>query len=500
MFTLSASDRMDRGFFLLLAFLSILFCLKLDSYPLVWVDEPWESITAYTLATEGKIYNPVLEGRAGWDEVFLEPRMLLNILVGGMFFIFGPGVIQGRFVSVLFGLLLVTAVYAFGKRIFPPRAALMAAWCLGIETIVYIGSRTIRPDVYIAFFDVTVILLLLQAWNNSSREKRHFGIAGVITGIALWTHPNAFLILASTITLFLVHEGRAILSSRRFWIFSAAVTAAFLPYALYVVVQDADHSFSRFWLQLAGRPEDVVQSGWILTSLEGELKRILDYMRFPYRLPVVLTFLAALVWAVRSAPGTMHSILLVIAVHIGLSVLLLSNKTVLYASSILPFFALLCGAYFDRFIPNFRAVFSTKEPRRGGLTGPVIALLLLGSYSATQLGGTLSLLWDRQTCSYARVVDELQLAIPRGARVWGSMTFWFAFREQPYRTQYTYLRELESFRPEYMILGDKETESKDHWADVRRRVEELTHQRGTQTALIQGECYGELRIYKMTWE
>jgi len=500
MFPFIASDRVDRGFLVLLLILAVFYCVNLDSYPLVWVDEPWESITAYSLITDGRIYNPVLEGRAGWDEVFLEPRMLLTFLVGGSFAFFGPGVIQGRLVSVLFGLLLVSAIYILGKRIFSPRAALLASWCIAIETMIFIGSRTIRPDIYVAFFDATVILLILRAQNISSGAMRYFIIAGAFTGIALWTHPNALLILASAAALLLVQEGRTILSSKRFRLCSAAATAAFLPYVLYVTIQDADHSFSRFWLQLAGRPEDLVQSGWLLTSLEGELSRILEYVRFPYRIPVVLTFLAALLWAVRSGSVPIRRILLVIAVHLGVSVFLLSNKTVLYASSVLPFLALLCGAYFDHYLPAFTRLLSRKELRRTGLAGSLAALLFLGLYSVTQLGGTLYLLWDHRSCSYARVLDALQQTIPHGSGVWGSMTFWFAFRDQPYRTQYTYLRELESFRPEYMILGDRETESKDHWVDVRRRAEEVVRQRGTQVALIEEKCYGELRVYRMRWD
>ncbi|MEX2116254.1 MAG: hypothetical protein WEB37_05155, partial [Bacteroidota bacterium] len=247
-------------------------------------------------------------------------------------------------------------------------------------------------------------------------------------------------------------------------------------------------------------PEDLVQSGWLLTSLEGELRRILEYLRFPYRLTVVVTFLAALIWAVQSDSVPVRRILLVIAIHVGLSVVLLSNKTVLYATSILPFFALLCGVYFDRFLPRFTRLFSLEELRRVGLAGSLIALLLLGSYSATQLGGTLYLVWNHRSCSYERVIDVLQEAIPQGSRVWGSMTFWFAFRDQPFRSQYTYLRELESFRPEYMILGDRETESKDHWVDVRRQAEEVVRRHGSKVATTEGACYGKLRIYKMKWD
>ncbi|MEX2115486.1 MAG: glycosyltransferase family 39 protein, partial [Bacteroidota bacterium] len=127
MFSFTASDRADRGFLVLLLILAVFYCVNLDSYPLVWVDEPWESITAYRLITDGRIYNPLLEGRAGWDEVFLEPRMLLNLLVGGSFAIFGTGIIPGRMVSVLFGILLVAVVYVLGKKIFSPRAALLAS-------------------------------------------------------------------------------------------------------------------------------------------------------------------------------------------------------------------------------------------------------------------------------------------------------------------------------------------------------------------------------------
>ena len=117
-----------KYFLLLMAFYVFLSTFMLDKYPRVWVDEPWESITASTLAHEGRMYNPVLENYTGFDKVLLQPRLLLSIAVAPVFALFGVGPVQGRLVSAVCGALLMFAVYLFTLKFFSKRAALLAVW------------------------------------------------------------------------------------------------------------------------------------------------------------------------------------------------------------------------------------------------------------------------------------------------------------------------------------------------------------------------------------
>ncbi|PIU46041.1 MAG: hypothetical protein COS95_00665, partial [Ignavibacteriales bacterium CG07_land_8_20_14_0_80_59_12] len=75
-----------RSLLLLLVFYLVASTLLIDRYPRVWVDEPWESVTAATLVRDGRLSSPLLEGRSeGWYRIFLEPRILLSLCVAPSF-------------------------------------------------------------------------------------------------------------------------------------------------------------------------------------------------------------------------------------------------------------------------------------------------------------------------------------------------------------------------------------------------------------------------------
>ena len=200
----------------------------LDKYPRVWVDEPWESITASTLASEGRMYNPVLENYTGFDKVFLQPRLVISY--GGR-----PRVrTVRRWTSTRKACLrrMRSAVddrgVSFTSKFFSKRAALFAVWFVMIETMMFISYRTIRPEIYLVTLESYSMLFLFQGIRANS--KAYFFWSGLFAGVALWTHPNAVLhIGAVAVLLVLTYKGGAF-TSRYSWSFAAAMLIALLPY------------------------------------------------------------------------------------------------------------------------------------------------------------------------------------------------------------------------------------------------------------------------------
>jgi hypothetical protein len=470
----------------------------IDKYPRVWVDEPWESITAYTLEHEGRLYNPVLAGRDGYGEHFLEPRLLLSIVVAGFFALFGTGLLQARLASVLMGGLLLTVGYLFGRRFFSKRAGLFITWCFWIETMIFIAARTVRPEIYLA----TIELVSLYFFFSGIKKGiiKNFFWAGIFAGISLWTHPNAILFVAGICVVFLRIEKLSIMKSTRFWVFVLGTIIAFSPYAAYVIVEDAHNGFVNFWSQLAGRPGEIMQAGWLRLSLWGEWRRLVEFIQFPYRILVVTMYIYLLVRSFFSQHAIIKSVLIFIAVEFILSVALISNKSILYSSTFLPLLIILAAKYFDDNLPDLGTskvnILLSKIKVNNRF---VLAIILFCTLSLNQLVGNAYLLWSNRYCSYAKIISNLRDSVPHDARVWGSMTFWFAFREQPYRTQYTYLNDFDTFKPQYIITGDTEVWGKSTWANTRAKVDSIVTARGTLYKKIPTECYGSLRIYRIRW-
>ncbi len=470
----------------------------INKYPRVWVDEPWESITAYTLEHDGRLFNPTLEGRDGYGQHFLEPRMLLSFVVAPFFAVLGVGVVQGRLASVLVGAVLLIAGYMFGKRFFSKRAGILISWCLWIETMIFISARTIRPEIYLAAIQMFSMYFFFSALETGSIRKYFY--AGLLLGVALWTHPNSLLYLGSVVTIFAVEKKASFVKSKEFWTLTLASVITFAPYAIYVIAVDAHDGFATWWSQLAGRPGEVVQSGWLLASLSGEWQRVVDFTRFPERLPVLLVYIYALVVSLRSGNRIIRYVLITAVVEFILSVAIIANKSPLYASTYLPLLIILLAKYLDDNLPRTGGKVHFPYFQEGWHSkSSLAALFILVIFSLNQVGGDAYLLWKSRDCSYSHVLTYLDDTIPRGSRVWGSMTFWFAFHDQPYRTQYTFLKDLDSFKPQYMIAGDPEVWGKPFWKKLRTEADSVIAARGTLVKNIPTRCYGDLRVYRMKW-
>ena len=444
------------------------------------------------------MYNPVLENYSGFDKALLQPRLFLSMAVAPAFAVFGIGFIQGRLVSAVCGIFLMIAVYFFTSKFFSKRAALFAVWFVIVETMMFISYRTIRPEIYLVTMETYSMLFLFQGMRENS--KKYFFWSGLLAGVALWTHPNAVLYIGAVAAILAMTYTRKIFATPFSWVFAGALLVGVAPYLVYVAALDAHNSFSTFFLQLGDRTHVVSRENWALTSLEGEWSRIVDYAQFPFRVPSIVIFAFFGITSIGSKKKEVRYVAIAVCVQAFLSFLLITNKTIYYSTSVLPLLCILTAYGIDTLLREpqkaavrIKRIFSSAFWRESA--GVVIFLVL----SLNQLAGDVSLMWRHRNCSYEDTIHRLQAVIPSNARVWGSMTFWFGFYEQPFRTQYTYLKDLDGFKPEYMIIGDPEVWDKDSWQSIREKAEETVKTRGTLISELPANCYGRLRVYRLQW-
>ena len=89
-----------------------------------------------------------------------------------------------------------------------------------------------------------------------------------------------------------------------------------------------------------------------------------------------------------------------------------------------------------------------------------------------------------------------------------------AYTNTPYRTQFTYGQDVETFKSEYVILFDSDTWSgktattgrdisKSAWfvgtAGLRRKMESLCQEKGTFVGKVDDKFYGNVEIYHINW-
>ena len=163
------------------------------------------------------------------------------------------------------------------------------------------------------------------------------------------------------------------------------------------------------------------------------MNRIVEYAQFPYRAPIVLVFASVWVRSLVSKKIETRNVAIVAGTYILLSILVISNKTVLYTTSVLPMLCILAAVNTDELLrvprvigERIRLIFHSGYLRR-------IARyrIIRSPLPEPKLAGDAKLLWRNRNCSYTETIKQLQTVIPPDARVWGSITFWFGFQHQP---------------------------------------------------------------------
>jgi len=483
---------------LVLSLAAVLGLTCLTAYPRPWVDEPWESITGYNLATTGRLANPVLAGRDGYDRHFLEPRIFQSLVLAAVFRLGGVGLLQARLASAGFSILSLVVFYFLMRRISSEWVAILSTLLLSVDNFFFIASRQVRPEIYLVMFSIGTLWVFAEALLRQ-RLLLVF-LAGISAGISVWVHPNGLAVPLACVVILLGLHSSVKKVFQKFAFFTAGGFLGFLPYAVYVIYQDFGNHFQDWWAQLAGRPQQIVQSFWLIMSARGEWQRFLQYVAFPYRVLIVAVSLLAVVMLIfyrkRYNQLTRWFLVTPLVAYILIFFLLNSNKTIHYMVLLSPWLAGAIAAVAGLLLGSF-------TPWRISTFRTFVAIAIFAAF-LNSAAGDVALVYRNRNCDYEQTLAALRAAIPLNARVWGSMSFWFAFYNQPYRTQYTYARDLSSFKPDYVIANSvdiwvKSAYDYEHWAGVRQAVDSLLLQQGSLIQRIYTRCYGTLDVYSISW-
>lgn len=198
------------------------------------------------------------------------------------------------------GFFLIVSTYWFAKKYYDQKIAILAIILLAFDNVFFVSCRTVRADIFVAFFATTAFYLFFHGLH--SKSLRHFVLSGISMGIALWTHPNSVLILMPILLIFLYRYRWSIIRSKEFWAFLLSSSLAFAPYALYVIKEDYMRNFSHFFSQLGTRA-DYSDRNYLKDFLR-EYLRYRHYIFFPKRILIFLVQLVALLYGAFSKRKT----------------------------------------------------------------------------------------------------------------------------------------------------------------------------------------------------
>ena len=130
-------------------------------------------------------------------------------------------------------------------------------------------------------------------------------------------------------------------------------------------------------------------------------------------------------------------------------------------------------------------------------------IVAAGLVILAQFGANVALLRAARQADYNRVAEELRSAVPAGETVYGTITFWLAFRDHPYLSyeRTDPLMAVDEFHARYFVTGDRMmassggmdeayyTELKAHLAQVLARA--------TPVGEFHDPYYGDLKVYRV---
>lgn len=466
----------------------------LHLYPEVYIDEPWESITAYQLYFNGTLNNPVLEGRDYYDQHFLQPRILQSVVTGVFFKAFGLSLFAGRLASWLMG--LGTLWVLFRLLHFERTSSFLTGMAIVLLTTnhyFFTFSRTIRPEIFVTFIGLLSFFFLYYG----IKENRSVGfvLSGLISGLGMWTHPSyTILIIAFGVIFILEYRWKFVLKSY-VWIFVCFAFIGFTPYLVYLFSEDFGNGFVHFWTQMKSGAQQG-DEGFVGNTFFAEAIRYKQYLS-PFRGAIVIIEVFFLILSFRLKDRISQYSRIMIGAHILLlPILIVNNRMARYLLPAIPFLVILIVKILESFECN--TLKNCLIAYRQKLLLPKFVFAALVVLTVNQTLAVPIRMVAKQPSDYGQFLQDLREHIPANAKVWGSMMFWFGFSDCDYRTQYTYGRELDTFKPEYVITHDSLlwNRKKKRWNSLIDQIDNYVKQYYIQIAEIDNKTYGKIKIWK----
>jgi len=455
-----------------------------------WVtDESWYAAPAYSLAHGNGMRDPALGPNELENHFDARPPGTALVIAAG-FKLFGTGQIAARAGSVLAGLLVVVLVYRLSLEMFGVTGALCATFVMATDNLLVLTSRAARPEA-LTTMCIFAGLLALQKYANLRKPAYAF-ICGLVMAAGTMFHITLLGYLISFGLLFLfLDKKQGDLTFRGVLSYSIGFAIGLVPFALWIFT--APLGVEGFHAEFLNRAIKIP----LLEKFLHEGKRYSDVLglhmlsghlgSLPVRLPVPLFFLLAscLLWKYKRSWFYLELVLLVPSIF---WLIYTVNKSSRYVAILGPLFALAIGA-------AIRATESHGRLSRWLTYGTAGICLLQGAANFV-------LLHSASKANYSDLGSKLRTIVPANATVFGTITFWLAFHDQPFISyeRTTPLMAAETYGAQYFIVGDRmmtQTGSDDWFYLKLNQDMGALEARSKLVGEIVDPYYGDLKVFHL---
>ena len=477
---------------ILLIIIACFIALQMVNFGHRWVvDESWYLMPIPTIYTEGSFRIPSIPK----NDVFWPQPPILTYLEAVIDGIAPLSPQSARGLPLLIGCLTVLTIFLLGKTLFNAQVGLIAAGMVAADNLIFLASRTVRPEILILWFLLLAVLLLYQSHQSESSLAKTY-MASLAAALAVSSHPNGLMAPASAgLFMLLVFplDKQLIL---RLAHFSLGFFIFILPLVAWVIYFDGPEfkSFQHSWLGRWGRNSESDGSfvSFVSTLLVAEWNgRYADFIQFPFRLHIALVSAALIVVAVVKRDKVQRAIALLVIFQL-LFFIFVNNAALIvrYLTTAVPLVALLGGYWTWKLYSN--------KTRLSLLTTAVIVL----SLGVSQVAGNAIYLWQYRDADYLEVGRQLDAIIPDNSTIYGNMTFWLALRDHTFihyrRTPWK--KAVDYWQPDVVIMNDWTMTGQAERHELRQELYAYIEDHGELLGEVKNGFYGDLEVYKISYD
>ncbi len=488
--------------------LAILHVWSLMRYPPPHGDEAWFISRAWAFLHSGRVFGPLDEGVIDrfpgyWTFLPWLPNWILSL---GVRLASSPALIGGRVVSLIFGAILLIAVFNIACDLKNRSIGLLSVFLVATSSPFLYSAHIARYDIYAAALGYTAIALYIK---NLTPRRPWIGIIqGLCVGLAFEMHPNAMLFIAALGVLYVWDYRRSILSARDFWGFSAGLLVGA---GFYVLLHMARFPQTYFALnQLAFSLTHTPPLFTLNVSVLGRAFIETAVILFAIYLLALPVLIAALVTLAKEKSPEGNRLLLLGVLLVSGFVFWIRNKEMYYRILFSPALDIILAVYlvqsFNRsWIGRIQDYLSRAS------------LILVAIYVAMNL----NILRNDYFQVYQNAQNQINRAILPADTIMGPQEFWFGLSDHRYRSweqlvyygRYapgsTLARAFEELHPDIFIIDSPmegfitdqsgSTAYSQYLRLSKHEVDQFLEEQSDLITSFDSQLYGHIRIYRINW-
>jgi 4-amino-4-deoxy-L-arabinose transferase-like glycosyltransferase len=394
--------------------------LSLMRYPAPFVDEGWLASRAWGWINSGRAISSLDAGV--WDKY--DGYWTYFFMLGTWFQAlgiqaFGLSLFSVRLVSLVFGLILLAAVYVIADSLYGRRIGLLTIPVVALSLPFLMSSHWARYDIMAAAFGFGAIALYVT--DRASGFSIKSFLAGLAISLAFEMNPTALIYGPAVAALYLLDHGWATPRSKRFWSFAVGTGIGLVFYAVMHVLPYSQTYFvlSKTYFGTWRTPPLLVMDPMVWIQALAESLYLLLWSLSFVQAPV---FVVALAFLARRRSRSDKVLLILFLTLLTVFTALFRIKSDYYAILISPVASLAMAVLLDRLS---QMSWRISDSWWGFLRTALPWSAVLGGLLVCQV----IVLRNDPTADFGVVLDRVKQAVPQGGVVMGPQTYWFGLPE-----------------------------------------------------------------------